>query len=651
MWKVIGGMSAPRFSSPRTDQQEGRPEPQSQQSHEAAAFVPSHSIRPDDINPNNFALRFVQRLGPFGMDMLETSIRGVGAVSGVTGARFIESSERCLSVCNMAPGSCSFPWQRKGFVHKDVVSYDVECSASFLPEVVTEHGGLNFVDVARGYPFHTERSKFVARRETSMGKFLDKRAKTAAFDHVEVFESAEALHYALSMLFHEIDKNQRDIISWEDITAFLADVTTQGKISCGKRPLRKYYCSFKRKMEVPDGGIVAAVEAVHRRRIIVATAKQTVMSLDSNTLESRTVYSYNAAARGNILRMEYIRRSFGQDYFAVASADCKLLIYCERGGTTLDPVFTCPYGTQITALRYIPSLRQLFCGCHSGIVSACHVASPVEWVSELFSSRHTNPVVDFVYIAGKSQLLVALANGLIQAYDADTKETLFELVHQHVVNTMSYSDHFGLLATGGEGTCPYLWVPGDRRCVAVALRDADVTHKQPIVTVRFVDASPELFSLDVGGVLKVWDVRSMACVQTIVQQPHPVMFQYFEQYARFLLFGVESAHKYSSCATADDDEPVESHPLEINCSTVYTLPRLFEYSVYSGIGRHHSMSLAMPPIETSFFICANAQSLYVVDLEPGTETRNVATEPTTRRRASRRRSHSGSHFANNPQYW
>src|SRR5688500_1996172 len=66
-----------------------------------------------DVDPRNFALVLLQRLGPNGLDLLEGAVRGTNPQAGITGEQFINAAMRCLLYSAYMPESCSFPWQVK----------------------------------------------------------------------------------------------------------------------------------------------------------------------------------------------------------------------------------------------------------------------------------------------------------------------------------------------------------------------------------------------------------------------------------------------------------------------------------------------------------------------------------------------------------
>ena len=81
---------------------------------------------------------------------------------------------------------------------------------------------------------------------------------------------------------------------------------------------------------------------------------------------------------------------------------------------------------------------------------------------------------------------------------------------------MDYSEDYKLLVTSGYMPEAMLWiVNGTTRCKPFTLHDPDRPHLRGLVGVKVVENTPQVLSLDTGGLLKVWDIRRFGCVQSI----------------------------------------------------------------------------------------------------------------------------------------
>jgi WD40 repeat protein len=87
--------------------------------------------------------------------------------------------------------------------------------------------------------------------------------------------------------------------------------------------------------------------------------------------------------------------------------------------------------------------------------------------------------------------------------------------HTKGVRTLAYSARFRFLLSAGFDFCVYVWNPYVNLLIMRL-----PGHAFSLVSVRVVPDTPQLISADESGVLKVWDIRTFACVQTLSNETH-----------------------------------------------------------------------------------------------------------------------------------
>ena len=95
------------------------------------------------------------------------------------------------------------------------------------------------------------------------------------------------------------------------------------------------------------------------------------------------------------------------------------------------------------------------------------------------------------------------------------------LRHQAGVLSISYCADYNFLISAGVETSPLLWViSASTKDRPFVLRDPTDPHKAPISCVTALSGTAQVASLDVKGMLKIWDVRTFECLYTLHCERH-----------------------------------------------------------------------------------------------------------------------------------
>ena len=515
-----------------------------------------------DVKPSNFALQLVQRLGSSGIVALEAAVRGAG-YRGISSDAFVGMVVRCLSAACAQPESCSFPWQRKvavtGTGEKIYSSRGADGErelggGDFLPVSVSSHSGINVVDAGERFPFFVDKSSQLEDEQQWMARYIEQKrrldrscgggpAPMIIGSSINSFESLDALTYSIRCLYHEIDAGHRNVCTWEDIAAFLGDVTTHGALSMGQDVIPKFVPSVCRSVNGGGKGVTIAKSAscAVSNKTAVALSDQTIGFLDPATFQLKSRLGRHRPEFGTITSLEMFSRNqdrsaagltdAGEDddredggkqvrgwssgVCAVCTNDCVVRLYADDTG---DLLYSRPFGTYQTVMKFLKEERTLFCGSKSGVISTIRGKHRTLWRAELFSTQlqPASQITDFASIPGRSNLLACNDLGCIAAFDLETRGIIGSILQvPPALRTMDYSNEYSLVGCGGAG-CPHPYlVVLDRSVVPIALQESDRTHKSPISKVMFLPGTPQFLSVDSGGTVKVWDMRKMASVQTI----------------------------------------------------------------------------------------------------------------------------------------
>lgn len=123
---------------------------------------------------------------------------------------------------------------------------------------------------------------------------------------------------------------------------------------------------------------------------------------------------------------------------------------------------------------------------------------------------HSRIILTMLNLAGLEMLATASMDCMISLWDLQTGKHKRSLEgHSKGVCCLSYSPEYRFLVSGGFDFDVIVWNPYVEHLI---LRLPG--HTNSICGVEIVADSPQLVTADVDGVIRVWDVRNFACVQT-----------------------------------------------------------------------------------------------------------------------------------------
>lgn len=191
----------------------------------------------------------------------------------------------------------------------------------------------------------------------------------------------------------------------------------------------------------------------------------------------------------------------------------------------------------LTALRWGSEQRLLFAGTPSGsidawsidergaerVVASLNASSRNPWEAAggsagIASSSslngepagHTDAVTALACVPRIDTLASASLDRSVRLWDVRRRQEKKALHgHRKAITSLEYSDDFRFLVTGSFDHDVCLWSPFADKLVYRL-----VGHQAPIVAACFVARTPQIFSCDTRGVVKVWDARTFACCQT-----------------------------------------------------------------------------------------------------------------------------------------
>jgi WD40 repeat protein len=133
--------------------------------------------------------------------------------------------------------------------------------------------------------------------------------------------------------------------------------------------------------------------------------------------------------------------------------------------------------------------------------------------------EHTNMVTHLCALGHDGLVAGAGLDGRVVVFDvrAGTVFTRFAGHQGQPVCALRYVASFGYMASCSLHADPRVWIVSAMasRSDCFRLSDNESPHTERVVDICDVPGSPQLLTLDRNGMIKVWDLRSFLCVQTL----------------------------------------------------------------------------------------------------------------------------------------
>ena len=151
------------------------------------------------------------------------------------------------------------------------------------------------------------------------------------------------------------------------------------------------------------------------------------------------------------------------------------------------------------------------------------------------------------------QAMLVLPSQRIVSASLDPALYIQEPAHGEIVVTctgatagllaLGHSSYSGIVLSGGFQKELMAWPVTSGRHTPLLLQDKLCPHAAPIIGIHAVDGSPEVISCEQSGAVKVWDLRTLQCVQTLTR-------------SSYALPAVEQAMLFSSMTYVPPDQKI-----------------------------------------------------------------------------------------------
>ena len=484
-------------------------------------------VGPDEESPRratnwnlvarNFAVSLVQRLelalsdmqvvcvgdySPFGFVLLMSDF-----ISRIPGA--VSSRE-----------TCSSPRRAYGVL---------ECTAGLSSEarhaICKKASNDAFLSSSDGAVLHEQ----IKRWETYMRHRWDKILEGDDDSTVDPFASEAELEFSLWHLFKAIDHNGSRRVNWETFLAYLFDSVLKGRAgTSSQEDIRTYTLVDREVSPLLQRVRCMALDAKNGTVLVHSKEKEghVLRLMEDRCLATLREKEYRVPVEhGALISYELIP---SMDCVAVSTADAFVrIIELKTHHVRLRRKAT----VSVTKLRWNERHKRLYCGMRTGELQIWslfversfdyekrHIPEPtIVRAAEV----HSDAITDLLFLPFDGHLVTASLDSRIKClHSTSLKQVRVLLGHRKGVKHLAYSQQHNLLISAGHEYNPLCWVTNVPTSKHFQLRDGNKPHASSISGIMVVPLTPQCVSLDLSGMVKIWDIRTMQCVQSLQCEPN-----------------------------------------------------------------------------------------------------------------------------------
>jgi WD40 repeat protein len=142
-------------------------------------------------------------------------------------------------------------------------------------------------------------------------------------------------------------------------------------------------------------------------------------------------------------------------------------------------------------------------------------ASRVTALTELcYEQVHNDEVTDCLVIPRTGRVLTSSLDGTVAVHIPGQGVLSRYVGHEKGVTTVAYSAAFEVYFSGGFEYHALSWAENLPNSPAFALVDTNNPHSHPLCRIIAVEGTPQVYTVDVSGVVKLFDLRSLKPIDT-----------------------------------------------------------------------------------------------------------------------------------------
>eukprot|EP01012_Entosiphon_sulcatum_P056380 TRINITY_DN8002_c0_g1_i1.p1 TRINITY_DN8002_c0_g1~~TRINITY_DN8002_c0_g1_i1.p1 ORF type:complete len:2033 (-),score=233.08 TRINITY_DN8002_c0_g1_i1:33-6131(-) len=355
---------------------------------------------------------------------------------------------------------------------------------------------------------HRDRDKDIARQ-------YDAIFSTDGIGRVDFFRDEEILKFSLWELFRAVDRNCVDRVSWEDFVVFLIDTSMKGQSGGQEEPICEYELTdCRRSAHITGLRRITWVPQLGDRLLWVCRDSD-VKLVDSHTL--RTTHTFTQPDNAGTVHSAEFLQDHEQAFVVTSTSDLALRFFDVDSWRQAHVLHQ---DTTQTVVRWQSRWKKLFAGSRTGILSQYYFGNSGPQLQHT-CKPHATAITDVLFMPLDGQAITCSLDAKICVLDPKSGKVISSLVgHKAGIHSLSYNSQYNFLISAGLEADPYVWVINMPNFKPFNLRDPGLPHLHPLTAVYAVPHSPQIISLDCKGLIKIWDIRNLGCVQNLHCEPN-----------------------------------------------------------------------------------------------------------------------------------
>eukprot|EP00755_Sulcionema_specki_P024229 Sspe_Gene.80783::Locus_51184_Transcript_1_1_Confidence_1.000_Length_3378::g.80783::m.80783 len=371
-------------------------------------------------------------------------------------------------------------------------------------------------------------------------------------------------------LFNEIDFNGDAMVSWEEFTMFVIDMAKQGKYEADEE-ISKYKLDLARNIAVGEGPRSRYEQASAVKGLKYCAATDRVFKLSSFGSQHRVKVLHPSSLRclAATPRQPHPTTAIEvvpeHSTIVTTTNGLRACFWDRDGGEVVDGVQQLQLKRTVNlqdthlALRWCPRYDILFSASRTGLI---HMWNMEKGCISHSQQGHDEAVLDLLVL--DQELATASLDTTIKLHNLERGMCTGVLKgHTKGVTNLVFSRQHQLLLSSGYEYEALVWILHVKAFRPWKLTDKHRPHFGPIIGLFAVPNSPQVVTTDNKGMVKIWDIRSFACVQTILPDHGEVSCKeftasaYIESTSSILMSGSRATFLYkydqTKSSTSTDD--------------------------------------------------------------------------------------------------
>ncbi|ETV90334.1 hypothetical protein, variant [Aphanomyces invadans] len=315
--------------------------------------------------------------------------------------------------------------------------------------------------------------------------------------------SMEATVTQLCHLFHKIDHDEDGVITWTEFTSFVLESMRGYSEQLLVDGLHEYNKTAISTPIVVNRGMEALIQANDSQCFIGFEQQSKVFQVYDASRHGQLVGTSAPCTGGHLVDITTVPP---WDYIVASTTSTTINFWDGRELLLRQQLPT----TEVqTVLRWNDQHKLLYSASTTGLIRAwnCDTLECMGTVN--LKTKHS--VTDMTFLSPRANAVVASLAPTISIMDISSNKQLHQLVgHRLGVTCVKYSLAYRYIISAGLDHDVRLWNPYVESSIATLKG-----HHHQVVGLTWVDGSPEVHSVDDAGFVKIWDLRTYRCIQTL----------------------------------------------------------------------------------------------------------------------------------------